>query len=152
MQSQSLTTSYHQMAHAIYEIHIFWKSSPNVLLLSMALHRMEHFPYVVQNIPLTSLGLLSQLSPPPSSFTLLAFSPWQGVKWEREKAMLCASHVQQQIRHWCAISTCLVRNLKDSTIDAYYIMSSYRILLLFRLFNDILPSSPYKSCTLFSIT
>lgn len=59
MQSQSLTTSYHQMAHAIYEIHIFWKSSPNVLLLSMALHRMEHFPYVVQNIPLTSLGLLS---------------------------------------------------------------------------------------------
>lgn len=90
MQRQSLTTSHHQIAHAIYEIHIFWKSSPNVLLLSMALHGMEHFPYIVQNIPLTSLGPLSQLSPPPSSFTLLAFSPWQGVKWEREKALtLC---------------------------------------------------------------
>ena len=59
MQRQSLTTSHHQMAHPISEIQIFWKSSPNVLLLSMASYDMEHFPYVVQNILLTSLGPLS---------------------------------------------------------------------------------------------
>lgn len=150
MQTQCFTTSHQQMAQPISEIHLLWKSYPNVLL-------QKHYTceYVVYTLTWygTSLQLIWICF--PGCFPLPTSCLWQGAKWER-KPWSCASADEQQIKHYCVISTFLVTNLKQNTIDAYHIVSS-RIFFK-KLYGDILHTSPYwkkkkkKPHTVLSVT
>lgn len=61
MQTQCLTTSHQQTAQPISEIHLLWKSYPNVLLPNIALHGI--YPHMVWNIPSTNLDPFSWVFP-----------------------------------------------------------------------------------------